>query len=206
MCGVEGEPFTTRWEDTTCKACQANYKPLYKTKGFAMGRHHCGHGRHIRRSGSRELCGLRTARVVISVPLASLLGPLLNTEWRLTSSAAASSSSGSRFHHPWTTGLRLRGQSSGISGGQLGWLDIQTYRGRGHRWGLAGSAIGGLRGRSLSSMARAFAEQLAAVAGAVGDGAAAQVDEVAAQGQVALHVDVGAVHGQRGPVPGNLGR
>ena len=55
-------------------------------------------------------------------------------------------------------------------------------------------------------MARAFAEQLAAVAGAVGDGAAAQVDEVAAQGQVAVHVDVGAVHGQRGPVPGNLGR
>ena len=40
----------------------------------------------------------------------------------------------------------------------------------------------------------------------VGDGAAAQVDEVAAQGQVAVHVDVGAVHGQRGPVLGNLGR
>jgi hypothetical protein len=36
MCGVEGEPFTTRWEDTTCKACKANYKPLYKTKGFAI--------------------------------------------------------------------------------------------------------------------------------------------------------------------------
>ena len=50
-----------------------------------------------------------------------------------------------------------------------------------------------------------FAEQLAAVAGAVGDGAAAQVDEVAAQGQVALHVDVGAVHGQRGPVLGTSG-
>ena len=51
-----------------------------------------------------------------------------------------------------------------------------------------------------------LAEQLAAVADAVGDGAAAQVDEVAAQGQVAVHVDVGAVHGQRGPVLGNLGR
>ena len=51
-----------------------------------------------------------------------------------------------------------------------------------------------------------FAEQLAGEAGAVGDGAAAQVDEVAAEGQVAVHVDVGVVHGQRGPVLGNLGR
>ena len=49
-----------------------------------------------------------------------------------------------------------------------------------------------------------FAEQLAAEVGAVGDGAAAQVDEVAAQGQVSVHVDVGAVHGQRGPVLRNL--
>ena len=41
---------------------------------------------------------------------------------------------------------------------------------------------------------------------AVDEGAAAQVDEVAAQGQVAVHVDVGAVHGQRAPVAGRLRR
>ena len=51
-----------------------------------------------------------------------------------------------------------------------------------------------------------FAEQLAGWVGAVGDDAAAQVDEVAAQGQVAVHVDVGAVHGQRGPVLGHVRR
>ena len=51
-----------------------------------------------------------------------------------------------------------------------------------------------------------FAEQLAGWVGAVGDDAAAQVDEVAAQGQVAVHVDVGAVHGQRGPVLGHFRR
>ena len=51
-----------------------------------------------------------------------------------------------------------------------------------------------------------FVEQLAAMVLTAGDGAAAQVDEVAGQGQVAVHVDVGAVHGQRGPVLGNLGR
>ena len=42
-----------------------------------------------------------------------------------------------------------------------------------------------------------FAEQLAVRVGA-------QVDEVAAQGQVAVHVDVGAVHGQRGVVLAGL--
>ena len=51
-----------------------------------------------------------------------------------------------------------------------------------------------------------LAEELAAVVLAVGDDAAAQVDEVAAQGQVAVHVDVGAVHGEGGPVLRNLGR
>ena len=48
-----------------------------------------------------------------------------------------------------------------------------------------------------------FAEHFAAEVLAVGDDAAAQVDEVAAQGQVAVHVDVGAVHGQRGVVLGH---
>ena len=51
-----------------------------------------------------------------------------------------------------------------------------------------------------------FAEQPAAVVLAVVDDAPAQVDEVAAQGQVAVHVDVGAVHGHGGPVFGNLWR
>ena len=40
----------------------------------------------------------------------------------------------------------------------------------------------------------------------VGDDAAAQVDEVAAQGQVAVHVDVGTVHCDGGPVGGNVRR
>ena len=51
-----------------------------------------------------------------------------------------------------------------------------------------------------------LAEQPAAEVMAVGDDAPAQVDEKAAQGQVAIHVDVGAVHGDGGPVPGHLGR
>ena len=41
---------------------------------------------------------------------------------------------------------------------------------------------------------------------AVGEDAAAQVGEVAAQGQVAVHGDVGAVHGQRGPALGHVRR
>ena len=50
-----------------------------------------------------------------------------------------------------------------------------------------------------------LAEQPAAEVLPIGDGAAAQVDEVAAQGQVAVHVDVGAVHGNGRPVLGNSG-
>ena len=49
-----------------------------------------------------------------------------------------------------------------------------------------------------------LAEHVAAEVPAVGEDAAAQVDEVAAQGEVAVHVDVGAVHGQRDPVLGDL--
>ena len=48
-----------------------------------------------------------------------------------------------------------------------------------------------------------LAEQPAAEVLPIGDDAAAQVDEVAAQGKVEVHVDVGAVHGQRDPVLGS---
>ena len=51
-----------------------------------------------------------------------------------------------------------------------------------------------------------LAEQVAAKVAAVGDGAAAQVDKIAAQGQVAVHVDLGAVHGQRDSMLGELRR
>ena len=51
-----------------------------------------------------------------------------------------------------------------------------------------------------------LAEQLAAEVFPVGDDAAAQVGEVAAQGRVAVHGDVEAVHGQRGPVLGHVRR
>ena len=47
---------------------------------------------------------------------------------------------------------------------------------------------------------------MAAEVSTIGDGAAAQVDEKAAQGQMPVNVDVGAVHGDGGPVLGNLGR
>ena len=51
-----------------------------------------------------------------------------------------------------------------------------------------------------------LAEHPAAGVLAVDEGAAAQVDEVAAQGEVAVDIDVGAVHGQRAPVAGRLRR
>ena len=34
MYGIEGESFTTGWEDATGSVCIANYKPMYKTRGF----------------------------------------------------------------------------------------------------------------------------------------------------------------------------
>ncbi|MCY4417461.1 MAG: hypothetical protein OXE87_14305, partial [Chloroflexi bacterium] len=51
-----------------------------------------------------------------------------------------------------------------------------------------------------------LAEQPATEVPAVGDDAAALIDKVTAQGQVAVHVDVGAVHGQRDSMLGELRR
>ena len=51
-----------------------------------------------------------------------------------------------------------------------------------------------------------LAEHPAAGVLAVAEGAAAEVDQMAAQGQMAVHVDVGTVHGQGAPVAGRLRR
>ena len=84
---------------------------------------------------------------------------------------------------------------------------VQRAEQRAGDQGLAGCSVRGTEVQvGVVHGQGGFVEQLAAMVLTVGDGAAAQVDEVAAEGQVAVHVDVGAVHGQRGPVLGNLGR